>query len=149
MSITRNARLSASLPKLLSIVPVRVIRLHLFLLPSPPHRDWNPLIVASFRALQLVHVGQGVARNGIELAPDVVTLAGEIDEERDLVGAADEGVLVCGAVDAEGMGVARLDQVLKEWVVGEAFLEGAVGEDEGRTMVVKKMKTLLGAHGYG
>ena len=48
--------------------------------------------------------------------------AGEVEEEGDAVGAADEGELGGGEADGDKGGVAGGDEVLDEDVVGEASL---------------------------
>lgn len=51
-----------------------------------------------------------------------MAVAGEVEEEGDAEGAADEGEVVDGAAAAEKGGVAGGHHVLEEAVVGEALL---------------------------
>lgn len=62
--------------------------------------------MAAGGAFELVHPGEAVGGDGVELAGDGVAGAGDVEEERDPVGPADEGEALRGGVGASENGVA-------------------------------------------
>lgn len=61
--------------------------------------------MAAGGAFELVHSGKAVGGDAVELAGDAEAGAGEVEEERDLVGAANERETVDGCVGALEDGV--------------------------------------------
>lgn len=93
------------------------------------HLNGKALVVAEARALQLVDPDEPAGRDRVEIARDPEARPGDVDQERDAVGPADERVGVKGNVRAEEDGVVLVDEGLHERVVWEASLERAVRED--------------------
>uniref|UniRef100_A0A8R7Q959 Uncharacterized protein n=1 Tax=Triticum urartu TaxID=4572 RepID=A0A8R7Q959_TRIUA len=148
-------------PHLRRVPAVRVVRHHLFRCAFPPidnDGDGEALVVGPRDALQLVQPGEAVRRDGVELPADALAavLAGQVEEEGDAVGPADE---------REGFGrrggghegrVPRARQVLQQAVVGEAPLQRAVREHQRplRLPLRRRRRLMLrvlvgGAHGDG
>lgn len=92
--------------------------------------DGEALVVRAGDALQLVEAVEPARRDGVELAGDAVSGAGEVEEEGDAVGPADEREARRGGGGAHEGGVAVPGQVLEEAVVGEAPLQRAVREHQ-------------------
>ena len=59
---------------------------------------------------------------------DPMTRPGNVEEEGDLVGPTDQRIFGGGAVGSDEGGVAGANEVLEKGVVGEASLQGSVGE---------------------
>lgn len=108
--------------------------------------EGEPLVVAAGDALQVVEAGEGAGGDGVELAGGGVAGAGEVEEEGDAVGSADEGVGLGGGAGADEGGVAGADQVLEQPVVGEAALERAVGEDQRPLLAGLRLRRRFGDH---
>ncbi|GFZ00810.1 AIG2-like (avirulence induced gene) family protein [Actinidia rufa] len=103
-------------PHLLREAPVCVIRLRLHHRSSSAaiafdaalcaELNRQSLVVAEGDALKLVDAGEAAGRDGIELAADAVAAGvGDIEEERDAVGPADEREVGDGTVGSEEDGV--------------------------------------------
>lgn len=65
----------------------------------------------------------------------MVTRSDEVQKEWDAVGPTDERVFLRCAEDADKGGIAGANEILEEDVVGEAALQGSIGEDEGSFIV--------------
>lgn len=85
--------------------------------------------MAVARTLQLVDPDEPAGGDRVEIARDPEARPGEVDQEGNAVGPADERVGVKGNMVAEEDGIVLVDEGLHERVVGESSLERAVRED--------------------
>lgn len=142
-------------PQIHRVAPVRIVRLrarniHRIIITVSINMmnivwlwlqlNGEPLVVATRGALQLVHSGQSPKRHGVELAAHALAAPGEIEEEGDPVGPADEREFLCCAVAAHQGRVSGSHQLLHQRVVGETPLQGPVREDQvGSTLIISNL----------
>lgn len=119
-------------PQRLRVAPVSIVCLDRRVVPLHLDGDRESLVVAPGEPLQFIHPGDPLGGDCVQLPGDALTAAGEVEEEGDAVGSADEGETVESPAGANECRVTGGHKILHEDVVGETLLEGAVHEDEGR-----------------